>query len=120
MEQVLHIPKRKWETYVQHHSQANDLGASFEITEVIRFRHSIRLFSHPTRSKRVSSDNVVRAVTFQILNPVVLRAPIRPLLAREDRLLRPDASDARRAKGGKKPYEASEHYPVFEVSYQYL
>ncbi len=40
VQQVLNTPKRERETDVQHHRQADDLGAGLEVLEGGRFSHS--------------------------------------------------------------------------------
>lgn len=59
VKQILHISKRKREANVQHHSEASDLGRSFEVKEMVRFGHLKRLLRHPARFNQVSSNNAV-------------------------------------------------------------
>ena len=40
MQQIFDIPKREWKSDVQHHRQADDFGAGFEVFEGGRFGHS--------------------------------------------------------------------------------
>ncbi len=40
MQQVFDIPKREWKSDVQHHCEADDLGAGFEVFKGGRFGHS--------------------------------------------------------------------------------
>ena len=56
VQQIFHIAKGQREPNIQHHSQANDLGASFEIPKRGAFCHSARLRNHPARLKAVFSD----------------------------------------------------------------
>ena len=59
VEQVLNIPKRERKLDVQHHGQADDLGARFEIAEGAMIFHAENLFRHPARFNQVSSDNTL-------------------------------------------------------------
>ena len=49
-------------TNVQHHSQADDLRACFEVPEWGVFCHTERLRDHPARLKLVLSDSGSRSV----------------------------------------------------------
>ena len=53
----LHITRRKSEPDIQHHRQADDLGARFKVTEWRAFCHMARLRNHPARLKLVLSDS---------------------------------------------------------------
>ncbi|MDJ0858810.1 MAG: hypothetical protein QNJ03_07015 [Dinoroseobacter sp.] len=56
VKQVFHVPKRQWETDIQHHRKADDLGARFEVSKKGIFGYSGTLFSAPPRLKPFSSD----------------------------------------------------------------
>lgn len=56
VQKILDIAKGKWEPHIQHHCQADNLTARFEIAKWIRFGHPERLRNHPARLKSVSSD----------------------------------------------------------------
>jgi hypothetical protein len=43
MEQVLHVPERKWMPDIHHHREAYDLGRSLEVAENAGVAHPIRL-----------------------------------------------------------------------------
>lgn len=40
MQEIFDIPKREWKSDVQHHRQADDFGAGFEVFEGGRFGYS--------------------------------------------------------------------------------
>ena len=56
---ILHITAQKRKTNVQHHSQADDLWACFEVAKRRAFCHSARLRNHPARLKLVLSDSAI-------------------------------------------------------------
>ena len=57
VQQIFHIAKGQRETDIQHHRQADNLAARFEIAKWIRFGHPERLRNHPARLKQISSDS---------------------------------------------------------------
>ena len=59
VQQIFDVAERQWKPDVEHHRQANDLGACFEVTEGGRFCHPGTLAGRPSRLKRSSSDNTV-------------------------------------------------------------
>jgi hypothetical protein len=59
MQLILHIPKRKWESYVHHNRQADDFGRRLEVAKWGAFCHSETLNWRPTRLKPVSSDRTL-------------------------------------------------------------
>jgi hypothetical protein len=61
MQKILHIPKRKRETDVEHHRQTDDFGTGFEVAKRRVFCHPVKLQSRPARLKPVSSDSTLRA-----------------------------------------------------------
>jgi hypothetical protein len=77
MKEIFDIPQRKWKTNVEHHGQADDLGAGFEVLEWRAFCHPKRLGWCPARLKRVLSDSaleVLESVAF--CHPVMLGVPL--------------------------------------------
>jgi len=56
MEQVLNIPKGKWKSDGQHHSQSYDLGARLKIAKRAALCHLEKLGRRPARLKTVFSD----------------------------------------------------------------
>ncbi|CAN0604253.1 unnamed protein product, partial [Ectocarpus sp. 12 AP-2014] len=54
---VFDIPERKRKPDVQHHGQANDLRAGFEITKWVGFCHPAKLRNRPASLKPVLSDS---------------------------------------------------------------
>ena len=56
MTKALHITKRKRETNIQHHRQANDFRAGFKVAKWRVFCHSAWLQISPARFKQVYSD----------------------------------------------------------------
>lgn len=54
--QVFDIPKRQWEPDIEHHRQANNLGAGFEILKWRAFGHPHKLRNRPARLKQDLSD----------------------------------------------------------------
>ncbi len=63
MKEVLYVAERQREANVEHHRQADDLGACLEVTEREAFANAKRLARCPARLKRSSSDNAVLAET---------------------------------------------------------
>jgi hypothetical protein len=57
VQKILHIAKRKRETNVHHHGQADDLRACLEVTKGGTFCHPEGLGGRPARLKKVSSDS---------------------------------------------------------------
>ena len=57
VQQIFDIAKGQRETDVQHHRQADNLTARFEIAKWIRFGHPVRLRNRPARLKRFCSDS---------------------------------------------------------------
>ena len=57
MEQIFHITKGQRKPDIQHHGQADNLTARFEVTEGRAFCHRARLRNRPAQLKRVSSDS---------------------------------------------------------------
>ena len=49
VQQILDVSERKWKSNVEHHSQADYLGAAVEAFEWVCFRHGQRLRNRPTR-----------------------------------------------------------------------
>jgi hypothetical protein len=62
MKQVFDVAEREWETNVQHHRQANDIGTGFEVAKWRTFCHPAKLRNHPARLKSVLSDSAKRRV----------------------------------------------------------
>ena len=60
MKQIFGVSKRKREPDVEHHGQADDLGAGLEVAERVRLGHPGTLGLGPHRLKSVSSDKVVQ------------------------------------------------------------
>jgi hypothetical protein len=63
MQQIFHFPKRKRETDVLHHSQADDLGTGLKVLERDRFGHSRTLRKSPAPLKQSYSDKAERTVS---------------------------------------------------------
>ena len=59
VQQVFDIPERKRKTNVEHHSEADDLGAGFKVAKGRAFCHSRRLGRCAARLKRVLSDSAL-------------------------------------------------------------
>lgn len=59
VQQVLYIPKRERETDIEHHRQANNLGARLEVAKGAAFCHPAKLDRRPAQLKSVSSDNTL-------------------------------------------------------------
>lgn len=59
VEEIFDIAQRERKTDVQHHRQADDFGAGFEILERRAFGHLERLRKTPARLKPSSSDKTV-------------------------------------------------------------
>jgi hypothetical protein len=57
MQKIFHIAKRKRETNVHHHGQADGLRACLEVTKGGTFCHPVTLIARPARLKQVSSDS---------------------------------------------------------------
>lgn len=57
VQQVLDILKRKRETDIHHHRQANDFWATMEVLERVAFCHCKTLRNLPIRINRIPSDN---------------------------------------------------------------
>jgi hypothetical protein len=51
VEQVLHVPERQWEPDIEHHRQADDLGAGLEPLEGAELGHAETLPSPLTHFK---------------------------------------------------------------------
>ncbi len=62
VQHILHIPERKREPDIQHHRQADDVGAGFEILKWVTFYHSQTLVQRPAHLKPVSSDKAPHKV----------------------------------------------------------
>ena len=73
MEQIFHISEGKRKPYVQHHGQADDLTARFEIAEWVRFGHEGKLRNRPASLKLVCSDSALAADLCDIRAPLQLR-----------------------------------------------
>ncbi|WP_236553195.1 hypothetical protein [Roseovarius indicus] len=56
MQQVFNVPERKWEPHVEHHRQADDLLARFELFERVAFCHAGRVGRRPAGLKLSCSD----------------------------------------------------------------
>lgn len=56
MQQVLDVPQRPRQTNVEHHRQADDLGACLEVAEGVGTRHARTRGGRPAPLKRSSSD----------------------------------------------------------------
>lgn len=59
MQQIFDIPKRKRETDVQHHGQADDFRAALKALERIRFGHVATLLGNRDRLNRNLSDKAI-------------------------------------------------------------
>lgn len=59
MEQIFHITKGQRKPDIQHHGQADNLTARFEVAEGRAFCHRARLRNRPAQLKRVSSDSAI-------------------------------------------------------------
>jgi hypothetical protein len=59
MQYVFHIPKRKRETNVQHHRQADDFRAALKALEPVRFGHVQKLRGRPARLNWNLSDDTL-------------------------------------------------------------
>jgi hypothetical protein len=46
MQEILHVAQRQRKADVQHHRQADDLGARLEVAEGGAFCHTVRLADH--------------------------------------------------------------------------
>ena len=57
MQLILHIPKRKWESYVHHNRQADDFGRRLEVAKWAAFCHSATLGEPLAHFNQVSSDS---------------------------------------------------------------
>jgi hypothetical protein len=57
MKEIFDIPQRKWKTNVEHHGQADDLGAGFEVLESVAFCHPVMLGVPLAHFNQVSSDS---------------------------------------------------------------
>ncbi len=62
VQQVLNVTKRKWEPYVKHHGQADDLWTRLEIAKRSGFGHPMKLSRTLPRIKQVSSDSTAEGV----------------------------------------------------------
>ena len=60
MEQVLDVPKRKRKPDIEHHREADDLGAGLEVAEGGSFAHLATLRNRRALLKTVSSDKAHR------------------------------------------------------------
>ena len=56
VEQILDIPERQWEPHIEHHCEADDLGARFEVLEGGAIGHARTLSAALPRLKRCYSD----------------------------------------------------------------
>ncbi len=56
MQQILHIPERQRKPDIEHHRQADDLGAGLEVLERGTLGHDQKLRKPPARLKPSSSD----------------------------------------------------------------
>jgi len=61
VQQILHLPEREREPDIQHHRQADDVGAGFEILKWVTFCDSQTLVQRPAHLKLVSSDKACAA-----------------------------------------------------------
>jgi hypothetical protein len=59
VQKILHIAKRKRETNKHHNSQADDLGASFEVTKGGTFCDPKTLMARPARPNKISSESAL-------------------------------------------------------------
>ena len=59
VQQAFDVAERKRETDVQHHRQADDLRAGFEVFERNRFGHCQKLCGRPAPLKQSSSDSAL-------------------------------------------------------------
>ncbi len=65
VQQVFHISKQEWITYVHHNRQADDLRADFEVLEYVGFGHDRTLRKQPALHKPVSSDTAEECFVIQ-------------------------------------------------------
>ena len=61
MQKIFDVAKRKRETHVEHHRQADDLWARLEVAEVAAFRHAGTLASDLPLLKLSSSDSSLQS-----------------------------------------------------------
>ena len=59
VQQILDVPERQREPDIQHHRQADDLGAGFEVLEWRAFGHGQRLRKPPACLNPSSSDMTI-------------------------------------------------------------
>ena len=57
VEQIFHIAKRQRKPDIEHHRQADNLAARFEIAKWVMFGHPTTLRNHSTHLKLVCSDS---------------------------------------------------------------
>ena len=62
MSQVLEVAKRKWVADIEHHRQADDLGAGFEVAKGAAFCHPARLGERLVGLNELSSDSALGTV----------------------------------------------------------
>ncbi|WP_235862354.1 hypothetical protein [Roseovarius litorisediminis] len=67
VEQIFHIAKRERKPHIQHHRQADNLTARFEIAKWIRFGHLHTLQIRRARLKTVSSDNAIVSIVKPVM-----------------------------------------------------
>ena len=59
MKRIFHISKRQRKSHVEHHRQADNLTARFEVAKWVRFGHIQTVRNRPTRLKLVCSDSAL-------------------------------------------------------------
>ena len=57
VKQIFHVAERQRETNIEHHCQADNLAARFEVTKWGQFRHPAKLRNRPACLKLVLSDS---------------------------------------------------------------
>ena len=70
VQQIFNIPKRKWESDIHHHRQADDFRTCLEVLEWIAFCHPATLVALPARLKQVSYDTAASSMRLRFLNEV--------------------------------------------------
>ena len=60
VKQIFHLSQGQWKSHIKYHSEADDLGRTFEITEGIV--HQRKLRDRTSRLKQFCSDNALTDV----------------------------------------------------------